>query len=76
MRLYEFDTLEEVEVLSSWIADLAYRDGNTIMMLNNGRKYIVRDVPYPLHKQWLRVRSKGKFWHRRIAKKFHVSRNI
>lgn len=56
MRLFE------VAVLSSWIDDLDYDDGDVIMTLLSGREYIIHDVDEDTFDEWVDANSKGKFW--------------
>ena len=55
--------LNEESVLSSWIEDLTWDDPNVTMTLNNGRDYMIHNVPYGVFEEWLASSSKGRFWH-------------
>jgi len=72
--LGETQKIEEVEVMSSWIADLTYEDNSVMMTLNNGRQYRIHNVLPNTFKRWLKAPSKGKFWHSDIRDMFDVRR--
>lgn len=67
--------LDEVAVMSSWIADLDYYEGDTYITLNNGRQYMVKNTRPEVYNRWLKSPSKGKFWHSDI-KGMHQVRRI
>jgi hypothetical protein len=73
MKLSEIQ-LDELSVFSSWIADLDYKNGDVIMILDSGRKYRVMGVPEGMFRQWVRSPSKGKHWHGYIKGHYRVSR--
>ena len=62
-----FEDLFEKQVRSSWIYDLTYDPDEqvTIMTTFNGNEYW-----FPMdewqYKEWLRARSKGKYYHRKL----------
>jgi len=66
--------LDEVGVMSSWIADLDRDHNVTFMTLNNGRRYRILGLPEGIFRQWLQAPSKGKFWHSDIRGNYRVSR--
>jgi hypothetical protein len=77
MKLTEFThriPLNEVAVISSWIEDLEFEDGDVIMSLNSGRQYMVHDVPDYVYEEWVQESSKGKFWWSDIRGLYLVSR--
>jgi len=80
MRLFEIATnsagqrIDEVAVLSSWIDELDYEDGNVILQLLSGRNYIVHDVSEDTFEEWLDAPSKGKYWHSDIRMLYIVTR--
>lgn len=75
MRLSEIESIAEVSVMSSWIADLDYAGPNVVIMtLNSGRRYRVLGVGEGVFRQWLRTPSKGKYWHSNIRGNYRVSR--
>lgn len=73
MKLSEIQ-LDEVGVLSSWIQDLTYKNGDVIMTLLNGRSYRILSVPETIFNWWVKAPSKGKFWHSKIRGNYRVSR--
>ena len=73
MRISEIQ-LDEVKVLSSWIADLTYKNNGVIMTLLNGRSYFVGGIPEGLFRRWVSAPSKGKFWHSDIRGNYRASR--
>jgi hypothetical protein len=74
MRLSELQ-IDEVAVLSSWIADLEIdRDGDVLMTLNNGRAYVVQRAGDDVYRAWTGASSKGKFWHSDIKGNYSVRR--
>lgn len=72
MRLVQ--VLNEVEVISSWIAELEWDDDGVIMILNSGREYKVHDVDFETFEEWVKAPSKGKFWHSDIRDMYIVTR--
>jgi len=72
MRLVEIQ-LDEVEVMSSWIDELEYDEGDVIMTLLSGRQYRIQDVPEGMFRQWIDAPSKGKFWHSDIRDFYYTS---
>lgn len=74
MKFNEVRMLTESAVFSSWIEDLEYDGGNTIMTLLSGIQYVVHNVPDDVHEEWLEASSKGKFWHSDIAGLYVVTR--
>lgn len=74
MKLFEL--LMEKRVKSSWIHSLEFDEDNNVvlMTLNTGSEYEVANIPALLYKQWIRARSKGKFWHKRIRGRFYAER--
>lgn len=76
MRLFEIEQqIDEVGVMSSWIADLEYIGENVVMMtLNNGRRYRILGISEGLFRQWVSAPSKGKFWHSHIRGNYRASR--
>lgn len=74
MRLFEIKQIDEVSVMSSWIADLSYKGDSVIMTLMNGRTYRVGGVPEGMYRQWVKAPSKGKFWHSDIRGNYRASR--
>jgi uncharacterized protein YlzI (FlbEa/FlbD family) len=66
--------LNEVAVVSSWIEDLEYDDGDTYMTLNSGRVYVIKDTLPDVFEDWLEAPSKGKFWHSDIKDMYDVRR--
>ena len=73
MKLEDFE-LDEVAVISSWIADLDYHEGDTYMTLNNGRMYVVKGTRPDVYDRWIKAPSKGKFWHSDIKGLYLVRR--
>jgi len=65
--------IDEVGVMSSWIADLSYENDSVIMTLNNGRTYRILGIPKGTFRQWIRASSKGKFWHSNLRGHYRVS---
>mgnify|MGYP000005478822 FL=1 len=76
MRLNEINEMQidEISVMSSWIADLDYEEGAVNLTLNNGRRYRVLGVPEGMFRQWVKAPSKGKYWHSDIRGNYRVSR--
>lgn len=70
----EIAQIDEVSVMSSWIADLRFLDGSVILTLNNGRRYRVIGLSPGMFRQWVKAPSKGKFWHSNIRGNYRVSR--
>ena len=66
--------IDEISVMSSWIADLDYEEGAVNLTLNNGRRYRVLGVPEGMLRQWVKAPSKGKYWHSDIRGNYRVSR--
>lgn len=66
MRLYEFEQIDEVSVISSWIDDLEYdEETETVTMtLLNGRMYWFDGIPKEIFDDWIEADSKGQYWHR------------
>lgn len=71
MRIRE---LNEMEVFSSWIEILTYDNGSVIMQLLNGNEYEIDRVSMGLYSRWVSAPSKGKFWHRNLRGRYHVTR--
>ena len=82
------DELFEEKVYSSWIDRIDLINGNSweekfsslfsrtvdvLMTLENGRKYLIQQVPKFLYQQWLRAPSKGKFFHWMIKNRFNIN---
>lgn len=67
--------LNEQPVFSSWIEDLAYKQGGVVMTLGSGRVYFVARVKPALFKSWIAAASKGRFWHRQIKER-HITTRI
>jgi hypothetical protein len=74
MRMTEIAQIDEISVMSSWIADLRFLDGSVILTLNNGRRYRVIGLSPGMFRQWVKAPSKGKFWHSNIRGNYRVSR--
>lgn len=68
------EILTEAPVISSWISDLEFENNNVIMILGNGKEYIVKNVTFPLYQKWFNSSSKGSFWHKNIAGTYDVRR--
>lgn len=74
MIAYMFEGL----VKSSWIESLDYiseddsETGEPYVLLTTlrGTGYQIFDVPEKLFKRWIKAPSKGKFWHRNIARRY------
>lgn len=88
MRINDIIPLTEKVVDSSWIADVTYkrvkRDPNekrdrtpkfsdVTITTRDGRKYIIKKVPYMLYVNWQKSSSKGQFWHQHIKGKYEVA---
>lgn len=73
MRIDELQ-LDEVKVMSSWIADLEYDRGVTFMTLLSGRRYRILGIPEGVFRQWVNAPSKGKFWHSHIRGNYRTTR--
>lgn len=73
MKLSEIQ-LDEIGVMSSWIADLNYVDNMVVMTLNNGRTYRILGLPEGMFRQWMKASSKGKYWHSDVRGNYRVSR--
>ena len=67
--------LDEVGVFSSWISDLSLAgNGDVIMSLLSGRRYVVSGIGEDLFTQWVNAPSKGVFWHSNIKNIYSVTR--
>jgi hypothetical protein len=73
-KITETKRLDEVAVLSSWIDELDYEDGDVIMTLLSGREYIIQDVDEDTFDEWIDANSKGKFWWSDITGLYRVRR--
>ncbi len=74
MRMTEIAQIDEVSVMSSWIADLSYQDRVLYLTLKNGRRYQILGLNPAMARAWLRAPSKGKFWHSNIRGNYRTSR--
>lgn len=66
--------IQEEPVISSWISDLTYDDGDVIMTLDSGREYQIQNVPLDVYESWMDFGSKGQFWHGYIRGMYQVWR--
>jgi hypothetical protein len=73
MRLSEIQ-LDELGVLSSWIADLRYENNAVIMVLDDKHQYRIGGVPEGMFRQWVMSHSKGKYWHDNIRDHYRMSK--
>ena len=73
MRFSEIVYLFEDAVVSSWLADLSYKNGNVTLTTADGRLYTVYDVPENVFDAWLNAPSKGQFFHKQIKDRYIVS---
>jgi KTSC domain len=70
------EILREVAVQSSWISDLTHhRDIKQLTIrLNNGRAYVITNIPRSVYENWKNAPSKGRFYHRNVRGKYFVRR--
>lgn len=66
--------LLEATVKSSWISDITYDGKDVILTVRDGKRYLIKNMPKNVVRNWLRSKSKGAYWNKRLSKVYKSTR--